>query len=131
MALVPVSEAAKLCGKDRKTLYRQIKEGKLSATKDETGATKIDIAELVRVYGALRNISDTHDSGNTVAMPHAETVDLRVELALLKAENTHLKERLSDKDSHIEDMRNTMRLLGHTEPNQTKKSGWFGLFKGK
>jgi hypothetical protein len=131
MALVPVSEAAKLCGKDRKTLYRQIKEGKLSATKDETGATKIDIAELVRVYGALRNISDTQDSGNTVALPQPETIDLRVELALLKAEVANLKERLGDKESHIEDMRNSMRLLGHSEPNQPKKSGFFSWFKGK
>jgi hypothetical protein len=128
MALVPVSEAAKLCGKDRKTLYRQIKEGKLSATKNETGATQIDVAELSRVYGALRQFRDSCDSGETVSMPQVETVNIKMELALLKAENANLRERLSDKERHIEDIRNTVRLLEHSQP---KKSGWFNWLKGK
>ena len=130
MSLISVSEAARLCGKDRKTLYRQIKEGKLSATKDEAGATKVDVSELTRVYGALRQIIDSKDSAIVVTMPQRETSNIEAEIALLKAENIHLKERLSDKERHIEDMRSSMRLLEHSKPEQAKKS-WFGLLRRK
>lgn len=128
MALISVSEASKLCGKDRKTLYRHIKEGKLSATKDETDTTRIDVAELTRFYGALRQFVDNQDNGYTVSVPQVETDGIKMELALLKAENANLKERLSDKERHIDDIRNTVRLLEH---NQPKRSGLFSWFKRK
>lgn len=126
MALIAISEAAKLVGRDRKTLYRAIKEGRLSATTDATGARQVDTSELIRVYGRL---NDKHDSGATPQMPHVETtnetgelVALMTRIAALEAENTHLRERIEDKDRHIEDFRNAVRLLEHQKP---KKRSWW------
>ena len=48
-----LSQAARVTGKSRMTLYRHIESGKLSAEKDATDNTCIDLSELQRVYGAL------------------------------------------------------------------------------
>jgi predicted RNase H-like nuclease (RuvC/YqgF family) len=124
MALVSISEAAKLCGKDRKTLYRYIKDGKLSATIATSGTRQVDVSEIIRVFGALQQSRGTGDSGETVAMPQHETPNLAAKIVALEAENTQLKERLGDKERHIEDMRNAVRLLEH----KTKSSFWKRLF---
>jgi len=50
MAFVTVIEASPLIGKSSQTIYRHIKQGKLS--KSSNG--KIDTSELIRVYGELR-----------------------------------------------------------------------------
>ena len=50
MALVSISEAARLVGKSRRTLQRDIVAGKLS--KCDNGQ-KLDTSELLRVYGAF------------------------------------------------------------------------------
>ncbi len=55
MALVTITEAAKLVRRSRRTLYRDIDKGRLSKTVTHDGATVIDTSELLRVYGALTN----------------------------------------------------------------------------
>lgn len=119
MTQVSVAEAARLVGRDRKSLYRAIKQGRLSATLGTSGERQIDIAELVRVYGDLR---DTSDKQETVAAPQHETQNETARIAALEAEVASLRERLGDKERHIEDMRNAMRLLEHKPA--AKKSWW-------
>ena len=53
MARHTVTEAAKLAGVSRRTIYRHIKAGKLSATVTDDDNTVIETSELLRVYGAL------------------------------------------------------------------------------
>ena len=118
MAQVSVSEAAHLVGRDRKSLYRAIKQGRLSATQSATGERQIDIAELVRVYG---DFGDKGDKGETGSAPQRETVDETAKIAALQAEVANLMERLVDKERHIDDMRNAMRLLEH----KTEKKKWW------
>jgi DNA-binding transcriptional MerR regulator len=125
MAPVSISEAAKLCGKDRKTLYRYIKEGKLSATTATSGIRQIDVSELMRVFGDLSQSSESCHSGETVVIPQHETNDAVAKIAVLEAENAQLRERLSDKERHIDDMRNTVRLLEH-KPNKSIFKRLFG-----
>lgn len=127
MALVTIAEAAELVGKSRKTLYRAIKTGALSATTNVTGVTNIDIAELVRVYGPLRpknvtsvTVSMSQDETANVTSPVAQ---IQAELAVLKAENTLLRERIHDKEKHIEHMAQAMRLLEHKQ--QAEKRPWW------
>ena len=45
-----------MTGRNRSTIYRDIKNGKLSATRSEKGGWEIDPAELERVYP--RNAAD-------------------------------------------------------------------------
>jgi cell division protein FtsB len=51
-----------------------------------------------------------------------ETATLQAKLAALQAENEGLRDRLSDKDAHIEDLRATVRLL---EFKPTEKRAWW------
>lgn len=54
MAQLSVSAAARAVGKDRGTIHRYIKSGKLSVSKNTAGHTVIETAELLRVFGALQ-----------------------------------------------------------------------------
>lgn len=126
MTQISISEAAKLVGRNRKTLYRAIKEGRLSATQNATGGRQVDIAELARVFGAFPVACH---SGATGTMPQDATPNatdattyLKAKIAALEAENTQLRERIEDKEKHIEDMRNTVRLLEH---RPSKKWRWW------
>ena len=51
---VSISEAARLVGKSRGTLYRHNKAGELSFEKDHEGSPVIQVAELMRVYKSLK-----------------------------------------------------------------------------
>lgn len=53
MALVSVTEAARLVRRGRATLYRDIEKGRISKTISPSGETAIDTSELVRAYGQL------------------------------------------------------------------------------
>ena len=67
MQPVSITEATRLTGKSRATLYRMISKGALSATQSDSGEKIIDVAELMRVFGELRG----HESGD-------ETHDMRL-----------------------------------------------------
>lgn len=55
MALVSISQAAKLAGISRSNLYTTyINQGKISILKDERDHPCIDTAELLRVFGSLK-----------------------------------------------------------------------------
>jgi excisionase family DNA binding protein len=53
MALHTVSEAAKMAGVTRRTIYRYLKSGKLSAAVTDGDNTSIETSELLRVFGSL------------------------------------------------------------------------------
>ena len=59
MTIVSLKDAGLLTGKGSSTIYRHIKAGKLSKTGDG-----IDTSELMRVYGALKDIKDSEKSDN-------------------------------------------------------------------
>jgi len=50
VALVTISEASRLTGKARKTLYAHIKSGKVSSRLGKDKVRRIDTSELARVY---------------------------------------------------------------------------------
>jgi hypothetical protein len=77
MALVTITEAAKLVRRSRRTLYRDIDSGRLSKTVNTAGATAIDTSELLRVYGALHKEDETvgADSSNSTVEEFVELVD--------------------------------------------------------
>ncbi|HCO0763465.1 TPA: helix-turn-helix domain-containing protein, partial [Escherichia coli] len=52
MALVSISEAARLTGKSRTTVQSYIKQGKLTKCTDSSGSSKLDTSELLRVFGS-------------------------------------------------------------------------------
>ena len=129
---VPIAEAARLTGRDRKSLYRDIKSGRLSATLGDSGTRQVAVSELLRVYGPFRGDGDKGDTPATVAMPQPETPDAtaqKVRIAALEAELEQLRERLADKDKNLDDLRTTIRLLEYKkEPEPAPVGFWKRLF---
>ncbi len=50
MTMLSLREAAQLCGRGKSTIQTSIKEGKLSAGRNEKGGYQIDPSELYRVF---------------------------------------------------------------------------------
>lgn len=114
MALVSITEAAKLVGKSKRTIYNDLRKGKLSASQDCTDGKTVDTSELIRVYGEL--IAQLHSAKpvqSSLDCTQNFTHETALKIALLEAENAHLKERLADKEKMI-------LLL----ENKTEKKWW-------
>ena len=85
MAIVSVSEAARLVGKSRRTIQRDIVAGKLS--KCDNGK-RLDSSELLRVYGAFSDATNVTDVAATMTHLVADNAqsnvaDMRVHSAIL------------------------------------------------
>lgn len=123
MAIVSISEAARLTGKTRATIHRHINTGKLSKTKDDTGSIGIDISELIRIYNIKIDTSDTCiddvkiEQHNT-AIDTDELNTLKTRLAVLEAENHHLKD-------HVDSLKQVMLMLEHQETKKVNNKSWF------
>lgn len=122
MAYVTIEEAAKLTGKSTQSLYRHVKQGKVSKHQDG-----FDTAELMRVYGALRNTNDT-----TINFEKASN-ESEVELSMLKRENEllrgNIEELRTDKHKLQETIDYFQRQLG--APVQTTEKSFFSKLFGK
>ena len=90
---VSISEAARLTGKGRQTLYRHIKAGKVSAITLGDSSKVIPIVELERVYGLVGQVETVSP---TVTSDAIETPILQAELNQLKADNERLTNQVSD-----------------------------------
>ncbi|WP_417255224.1 hypothetical protein [Celeribacter sp.] len=95
-----LGEAAKATGKSKATISKAIKSGRISASKDETGAFKIDPSELHRVYPPTPQ-GDQKETPESSKVNTLESGDLKVLQARLEA----IQERLDDKEAVISDLR--------------------------
>lgn len=87
-----LGQAAKATGKNKTTIQRAIKDGRVSGSKDDSGAYAIDPAELHRVFpvATIAQPSQSNDmqpSGNA-----SETAMLRTMLAREQEINADLRE---------------------------------------
>lgn len=90
MPYVSRKEAEKLTGKSRSTLVRYVRDGKLSAHKNDQGENMFEPSELERVFGPLRKVAD-HDTD------HDDTPDLPDD-----AGDTRLKAQISGLENEID-----------------------------
>ena len=81
---ITISEAAKVGYASRPTIYRKIDSGELQ-THVEAGQKKVDVADLVRVFGepGERNVVTTADA--KALATQAENDQLKQELLQMKA----------------------------------------------
>lgn len=92
-AAVSISEAARLTGKNRQTIYRHIGTGKVSAVDQGDGTKGIPITELERVYGLLGQ----NENVSLTISPVADNVTaLQGEIAELKADNKRLSDLVEE-----------------------------------
>lgn len=123
MAKVGVSEAARLAGITRATMYSHIKAGKLSAERlpDDSGYA-IDTAELARVYQTLNT---------PVTPPTAPDTDaMRREIQHLQAQVKAKDELIAEKAARIADLQAMVRTLEHRQPAVLPKRGFFARWFG-
>jgi len=116
MALVSVTEAARLTGKNRATIHRYIKQGKLSQSKDATEQKKLDTSELIRVFGGISATNATVSQSD--AKQHDATeektvfvADLQQKIALLEQLLDSKNQELKRQDEHIDSLKQAMYLI--------------------
>ena len=93
--MLHLREAAEQAGTSKSSIFRAIKSGRLSATRDDQGGVQIDPAELARVYPprAAQERAGTGSAGNRgTHEEHGGTDELRVRNAALEAEVRLLRE---------------------------------------
>ena len=126
MAIVSISEAARLVGKSRRTIQRDISAGKLS--KCDNGKS-LDTSELLRVYGTLSSATKVADDNASMTQVVADNIpadvaDMRARLAALEAENAALKD-------HLGNLKQAMLLLENkiTMEQPKPRRRWWQIFK--
>ena len=123
---VTIAEAAKLVGKSRRTVYRDVSSGRLSVSHDGAGVAQVDISELIRVYGEIKG--ERH-SVVTVQTPQRGTDDGASRVTAMEVEIAQLRERLADKDRHIDDLRSSIRLLENKVQKADKRPWLLRMFR--
>lgn len=135
MAEISVSKAARMAGKGRSTIQRHIKEGKLSAGKDESGNPVIDVSELIRVYGTIK----ADESGKPDSVKQLDTVEpdqtaqtmietLREELRAAREREDWLKGQLEAGQERVRELERRMLPPGEGTP---AKKGFFSRLFGQ
>ena len=105
--LVTITQASKLVGKARKTIYAHAKVGKLSLSKFGDGRTGIDTSELHRCYG------DFKEDVTIKPLPKIENVtngnvaldiltELKNENFLMREEMQKLREEIKNLNNRLE-----------------------------
>lgn len=126
MALVSISDAAKLVRKARTTLARDIENGRLAKTVLQDGDVRIDTTELLRAYGRLHSPQavpkepvrrNSADKTRIVLLEERirsleRVIALEAELRRVKDQvTTELRARLSDKDNLIKILESKVLFL--------------------
>lgn len=105
-----LGQAANATGKSKSTILKAIKNGRISAKKDDLGNWSIDPAELSRVFEVtvLSNTksNETEHPSNTPRTPSEAS-----EIAHLKALLEAQRALLAEKDARIADLRQAVMLL--------------------
>lgn len=134
-----ISQAAKLVGKSRATIYKHIKQGRLSAQSNHAGNKYITTDELLRCYGALKEVDTLLDNTVNVKSDQQLTVQelstpndsvnssavvdsLRDQIDLLKDQLTKAEGREQVLQERV------LQLEYQPEAKQTKKGSLFKRF---
>jgi hypothetical protein len=97
-----LSQAATATGKNKATIQRAIKSGKISAPKNASGAYEIEPSELHRVFSATGKESVQHDISNVTQHTGKDREALQLKLELIEAERERERDQMQ---STIDDLR--------------------------
>ena len=134
-----LSEAAAATGKNKATIQRAIKSGKISAPKGESGSYEIDPSELHRVFPPVAQRVAQHDNATTrnsaqqAGLPPdfnalQRIADLEKDLAVMEERKNGLEEQKSHLTNTVEDLRKRLdssdgRVLALVN-NQSPRGFW-------
>jgi len=134
-----ISEAARWVSKDRKTIQRRIKVGKISTKEDTQGRTYIEPSELMREFGEDFKVPEGRDKVSQNGKKSQEVAESNTKLfeekiKMLEARVEELKQDKQDfkaeketaqkrEEELITIIKQQMALL--PAPKDTKKRGFF------
>jgi predicted DNA-binding transcriptional regulator YafY len=95
-----IQEAQKLTGKSRRTLYRDMAEGRLSWGSEGENSRRLETSELIRVYGELKPLAQPEPEKTA----HGDTALGTENSALILAELKALREEVAE-------LKQAMRLI--------------------
>lgn len=138
-----LSEAASATGKNKTTIQRAIKNGKISASKGNSGSYEIDPSELHRVFpaAAAESVAQHTQSNDTQHAPNtsinsdlARIIELEKELAVALERSNGLEAQKDQMLDTINDLRNRLdsserRVTALLPGNRTAPSILSRLFK--
>lgn len=101
MACHTISEAATMAGVNRRTIYRYIKSGKLSATVTVDDKTVIDTSELLRVFGALSQPAILESPTRSQEKTPEYVTQLLAEMSQMRSEIEQLTTKVDDLKSQL------------------------------
>lgn len=123
MACHSISEAASITGVNRRTIYRYIKSGKLSATAASDGKTVIDTSELLRVFGSL-------SQPDVLESPTGSQVNQPEYVSLLLVEMSHMRSEIERLTTKVDDLKIQLALPAPKEEKKGFLSWLFGKIEG-
>lgn len=129
-----LSDAAKATGKNRTTIQRAIKSGKISASKNETGAYEIEPAELHRVFPAIaqRNAQQTKETdSNSPQQGDATSETLRIRLEMLEKERDRERAQLEETIADLREDRDKWRQQATALLEDHRPKGFFKRLLGR
>ncbi len=118
-----LKQAADAVGKDRSTLLRAIKNGRMSASINDLGNYEVDAAELYRVFDAAARINA--NASNVDALP--VQVDALQQQVQMQREFISTLEKLLDEANS--EKRRLMQLLEHKPQKSDASELWKKVFK--
>ena len=113
---ISVTKAAKEWGVSRTTIYQKVNDGELSRAEDK----KIDVTEMLRVFGEPISKKRTERSVNTVqsTLLNNQSVqystDIEHQLELEKLKNEHLSQQVNEQKKLIENYQQQIAQLNKT-----------------
>jgi len=141
--MLTAKEAADRVGKSKATILRHIKEGKISATRDESKHYHIDPSELVRAYGgelseATREVDQVASmKQREVPQNNPDAVELQAKLDAATQLAEERERELHHRDQTISDLRKRLDTEGEERrkltamlTDQSKQRGFWKRLLG-
>jgi len=132
MVRLNLTEAAKAANVSRSTLYRHIKEGRISRTFNHDSEPEIDTSELMRVYGPLEQRYNTKEHTIVQTETSSKTQELEHEIEILRLKLAHKKElqyQAEKEKSQWQEQAEKLTLMLTDQRNNTNKKEQSVSFK--
>ena len=142
---VSIAEGIRLSGKSKMTVYRMINEGKLSTTVDNAGKKRIQVAELIRVFGELHKPdtsngnSDENNKNDTVTERPKESNNdtslivtvLQEQLEREREQSQRERERADRLEQELTKANDYIRALLPAATSPERPKSWFRRLLGE
>lgn len=119
-----ISEAARIAGVTRKTLYKHIDKKPISTEQDENGRPVIDASELMRVYGDQCRFNHENDNKESVSSKQVSTdvsIPDSIEMAVTRKELEMLKTQMATERDGFEEQIDYLRKKLDEATSESRK----------